>query len=280
MGATQIQLREMQVVGRATREWIVYARECPPLVHLGIQYAGITAAGVGFAFCRLVPSISVVFGSLAGEGRVLVNGSWKKCAAGDVYITQAGVPHAYHAMKGKKWHLCWVAYDDAGGRRGVVQGDEPHLRRDSAQALRNAIMGLHEEVHALNEGAAVLHWAELIDLSARRLIHEQHIDERLLELWGNVDTELDRSWTLGSLAGQVHLSPEQLRHLCQKHFGRSPMEHLAYLRMKRAAVLLVRTNQKIAVIAGDVGYENAFAFSTAFKRVIGMSPSEFLRTQR
>jgi AraC-like DNA-binding protein len=49
--------------------------------------------------------------------------------------------------------------------------------------------------------------------------------------------------------------------------------------MRHAAGLLVRTNQKIAVVAADVGYQNAFAFSTAFKRVMGISPAEFFRTQ-
>jgi AraC-like DNA-binding protein len=161
----------------------------------------------------------------------------------------------------------------------MVQDGRTDLRKDSAQGLRNAIMGLYEEVHGLNEAAAVHYWAELVDLSARRLIHERQIDERLLALWRTVDSELGKPWTLGSLAKRVHLSPEQLRHLCQRHFGRSPMKHLACLRMNRAAVFLLRTNQKIAAIADAVGYQDAFAFSTAFKRVIGTSPTEFLRTQ-
>jgi AraC-like DNA-binding protein len=279
MGTTQIHLCEMQVVGRTTREWIVYERECPALARLGIQYTGISHAGAGFAFCRLAPRIAVVFGSLSGTGQVLVDGKWRKCGAGDVYITPAWALHAYHAIKGEKWHLCWVVYEEEVSKQTVIQSKRAYLRKDSSQGLRDAIMGLYDEVHGLNEAPAVHDWAELVDLSARRLIQERKIDERLMTLWSNVDTELARHWTLESLANQIHLSPEQLRHLCQKHFGRSPMKHLTDLRMKRAAGLLVRTNQKIAVVAADVGYENAFAFSTAFKRVVGVSPAEYLRTQ-
>jgi AraC-like DNA-binding protein len=45
--------------------------------------------------------------------------------------------------------------------------------------------------------------------------------------------------------------------------------------MRRAAELLVQGNAKIEVIANQVGYQNAFVFSTTFKRVMGWSPSEY-----
>jgi len=153
------------------------------------------------------------------------------------------------------------------------------MRRDSAGSLHAAIMGLYHEVHSWNEAAAVQNWAELVDLSAQRLWHEPRHDERLLRLWRAVDADLAQPWTLPTLATHVHLSAEQLRHLCQKNFGRSPMEHLRWLRMKRAAGLLVRTNQKIAVVAAEVGYENPFAFTTAFKRVLGVAPRDIYRRQ-
>jgi AraC-like DNA-binding protein len=277
MGAMQFNLREIQIIGRGTQEWIVHRRECPALTALGIQYAGVTHAAAGFSFCRLDPKIAVVFGFTLGTGRAWINGRWKKCGAGDVYLTPAGAPHAYHALPGSKWHLGWVAYDEERGRR-VIRADQAQWRRGAAQGLRDAILGLYHEVHALNEAAALHHWAELVDLSARRLIHERHIDDRLLQLWNGIDTELGQPWSLPAMAQRVHLSPEQFRHLCQKYFGRSPMEHLTWLRMKRAAFLLERTSQKIAVVAEDMGYRNAFAFSTAFKRVIGVSPLEFSRS--
>jgi AraC-like DNA-binding protein len=276
MRAMQINLREMQILGRSTREWIVHWRECPALKALGIQDVGVTHAAAEYAFCRLAPRFALVLGTVLGRSNVWVNGRWKKCGVGDVYLAPTGAPHAHHALKGQKWHLCWVAYEKVHGRK-IIRGEHARLGRGAAHGLRDAIMGLYREVHGLNETVATHHWAELVDLSARRLIQERQIDERLLHLWGSIDKELAHPWRLETLAQRVHLSPEQLRHLCQKNFGRSPMEHLRWLRMKRAALLLERTNQKIAAIAEDTGYRNAFAFSTTFKRVIGVSPREFSR---
>ena len=53
------------------------------------------------------------------------------------------------------------------------------------------------------------------------------------------------------------------------------MHQVAFLRMRRAATLLESTRQKINSIARTVGYDNAFAFSTAFKRHIGTSPADY-----
>lgn len=277
MGAIQTSLREIQVLGRATQEWITQP-ECPAFASHEIRDVGMTWAAPGYSFCRLDPQIALVIATVSGVGEVWVKGRWKECQAGDIYITPADAPHAYRTIKGKKWHICWVVYEER-QKRTAVHSSHAQLYRHSSASLLHAVLGLYNEVHSFNEGSAVHYWVELVDLSARRLIREQRIDERLLQLWSSVDTELGRPWTLESLAQRVHLSPEQLRHLCKKHFNHSPMEHLTALRMKRATILLMRTNQKIAVIAEDVGYENPFAFSTAFKRVIGVSPLEFSRKQ-
>jgi AraC-like DNA-binding protein len=45
--------------------------------------------------------------------------------------------------------------------------------------------------------------------------------------------------------------------------------------MRRAAALLAAGAASVERAAGAVGYDNPFAFSSAFKRVIGKPPSAF-----
>ena len=54
------------------------------------------------------------------------------------------------------------------------------------------------------------------------------------------------------------------------------MKQVTYLRMQHA-LSLQAANQKIAAVSDAVGYETPFAFSVAFKRVIGRCPSSFHR---
>ena len=48
--------------------------------------------------------------------------------------------------------------------------------------------------------------------------------------------------------------------------------------MQIAAKRLADGNAKIAAIAQDVGYESEAAFSRAFKKTVGQSPSEWRNT--
>jgi AraC-like DNA-binding protein len=45
--------------------------------------------------------------------------------------------------------------------------------------------------------------------------------------------------------------------------------------MRRAASLLISTDRKMELLARSVGYQDPFAFSTAFKRHFGLSRTQY-----
>ncbi len=55
------------------------------------------------------------------------------------------------------------------------------------------------------------------------------------------------------------------------------MDRITWMRMDRAAALLGRSVLTIATVAEAVGYSSPFAFSTAFKRKMGIPPSAYHR---
>ena len=50
--------------------------------------------------------------------------------------------------------------------------------------------------------------------------------------------------------------------------------------MQVAANLLVERNDKVASIAGEVGYDSEAAFSRAFKKATGLAPGAWRETRR
>ena len=88
----------------------------------------------------------------------------------------------------------------------------------------------------------------------------------------------EEPWTLDRLARISGAS----RSLFARHFaervGESPMAYVRRWRMSLAAKLLVSDRDRsLESIAQDVGYTSPFAFSRAFKRVLGLSPGRFRR---
>ncbi|MFB9317746.1 AraC family transcriptional regulator [Cryptosporangium minutisporangium] len=90
--------------------------------------------------------------------------------------------------------------------------------------------------------------------------------------------EPEAPWTVSSLADRTGVSRSTLAKRFADLVGEPPLTYLAHWRMTLAADLLVeRESATIAEVARAVGYTDAFAFSAAFKRIRGVSPSEFRR---
>lgn len=263
--------KEILEIGADTQERVVGAASCPPLDPLGIPLAGISEARLGFHFARINPRIVQVLACISGEGEVMVDGEWRRCGAGMAYITPGGSPHAYRALPGGIWTLAWVHR----WASRINYNLPPLLKPVDVKPLESAILGMYRESHGVNEPAVVASWAHLIDVTARRMLGTPIHDARLSTLWEAVDAELALPWTLEEMARRSHVSPEHLRRLCNATFGRSPLRHLAYLRLRRGAELLASSRAKIEVVARLVGYDSAFAFSAAFKREIGVPPSKY-----
>jgi AraC-like DNA-binding protein len=89
-----------------------------------------------------------------------------------------------------------------------------------------------------------------------------------------------RAWTLESLAKHVALSRSALAERFAQFVGQPPMQYLMNWRMQIAANRLRSTSDGVAAVAGRVGYESEAAFSRAFKKVVGASPSDWRTRQR
>lgn len=82
-------------------------------------------------------------------------------------------------------------------------------------------------------------------------------------------------WTVGELALKAGVSRASMARRFTDIVGEPPMAYLTGWRLALAADLLRERDATIATVARRVGYSSAFALSTAFKRVRGMSPQEF-----
>ncbi|MEV0905331.1 AraC family transcriptional regulator [Streptomyces hokutonensis] len=81
-------------------------------------------------------------------------------------------------------------------------------------------------------------------------------------------------WTVASLATKAAVSRAAMARRFTDLVGEPPMSYLTAWRLALAADRLRDTDDTIAAIARDVGYGSAFALSSAFKRVYGVSPQE------
>jgi AraC-like DNA-binding protein len=84
-----------------------------------------------------------------------------------------------------------------------------------------------------------------------------------------------RPWTLEELAAECGASRSGLVSRFTQLMGYPPIQYLTRWRMQLAARRLGERGAKVAAVAQEVGYESEAAFSRAFKKFSGRSPSEW-----
>lgn len=82
------------------------------------------------------------------------------------------------------------------------------------------------------------------------------------------------------IAGAVHLHPDYANRIFKKSEGESLMDYLQKKRIQKAAYLCDTTDLTMSEIALRTGFAGSSHFSTAFKRVMGVSPRQYKNKKR
>ena len=96
--------------------------------------------------------------------------------------------------------------------------------------------------------------------------------KRVLEY---IEEHLSEAITLSMLSALAQLSPYHFARAFKKTLGVPPHRYHMNRRVERAKVLLA--DRSVTEVALAVGYAETSSFSSGFRRVTGMSPTEFRR---
>lgn len=81
--------------------------------------------------------------------------------------------------------------------------------------------------------------------------------------------------TVELIAREMLLNPVYCGALFSKETGQTILQYTNQLRITKAKELLRFTNDSVSEIAAEVGIEDLYYFSRLFRRLVGMSPSEY-----
>lgn len=95
-----------------------------------------------------------------------------------------------------------------------------------------------------------------------------------------IDNHFKEDLTLDHLARLAHLNKYYLSHSFRREFGTSPINYLIARRVDESRFLLRKTDHPLSLIAEILGFSSLSYFSQCFRRVEGISPTEYRKQNR
>ncbi|MBI4979698.1 MAG: helix-turn-helix transcriptional regulator [Spirochaetes bacterium] len=221
-----------------------------------------------------------------GSGTLVENGRSFRLAKNDVFILHHGSDHTYSITKDERLEKTWITV------RGPFltnllhlygMGDTYHLSGcgDTAALFSNlyatgkaAYKKYRHTQRIAFDAALILH--EVINKIARRnraWEHTYHTDTA--QMMQYIDDNIGREITLAKLAAVGGYSVSQAVRRFRRDTGLTPYGYALMRRIETAKFYLTETTMSISRIAGRLGFDDEHYFSKAFKKRIGMTPSDF-----
>jgi AraC-like DNA-binding protein len=249
---------------------------------MGVGMAGVSDLNAGYECRRNGVTYHNLVYTVHGSARLEHVSGARRLRAGDLLIAPAGSCYTYVPDQ-EPWVIAWFL-SAPNARWDYIDGMTAHIRRtELAGRVHTAALSLlAESVRKEMHSGRLSHlYAEEIALCLERDLgtegsrRERGLRRRLGRLWDAVNEDLAHPWTVDEMARRASLSRSHFHRVVRRYSGHAPMEMVHLLRMRRAEELLLHDGQPLKVVAERLGFATPYAFSNAFKRYKGLSPSRF-----
>ena len=214
------------------------------------------------------------------------NGCWT-LGEGQGFLIRPGARVCYWADTVEPWSYRWVGFN--GSRVETVAmgaGLPPEVSVFSAGELAEEITACFEVLERAGalpktskmfmETSALYGIFSALARMAPSPQRESRLERHIRHAMDFIERNHSREMTMDEMAKHVGLDRSHLAHIFKRTMNISPTDYLIGLRIQKASELLTsRPDLSIKEVAFSVGYRDPFFFSKTFRRLKGMTPSEF-----
>ncbi|WP_370979687.1 helix-turn-helix domain-containing protein [Agaribacterium sp. ZY112] len=264
-------------IGPECNERFLDCQRVPELKELAIPLCGFSQLEGNYRVGRSAPMCNTLLYSVDGAIELFTPEGCQTVEKSELIILPAGRPFLIE-LQAPFWTMSWLDLADTARWSELCRNRSPSEYCQSGRQIFHTIATLYyEKSESLRRPS--LNYLEHYLLETLKAPTSQSTEsQRLDQLFRDVEKRLHYPWSVEEMATLIHYSTPHLHRLCQKRFGRSPLQQVIHMRMERAKYLLNSTAWPLAQIAEQVGYHDLFSFAKRFKKSVGVPPARYRKS--
>jgi len=224
-----------------------------------------------------------------GRGTVRFGENLFTLSANHYVVLPAEVPHTYMADRNDPWTLYWVVFSGWKSSIFAAKMGTPKMILPSVSSRIEQRTDLFETIYsALCGGLSIdkLNYANIVlahylgsflyvDLFRESAQTAKHIEGMVGRVTHFMSENIERNLTLREIASFAGYSESYFYRKFIQETGHAPIDYFIHLKINKASIYLIKTQMTISQIAAKLGFNSADYFSRTFRRIVGITATEF-----
>ena len=225
-----------------------------------------------------------------GEGFFYTNGTLHTVKKGDLFLVPNDKEHYYKANPNNPYSYYWVHFNGSGFEKFLsyieLSNENPiisDIYDDEIVSVFEKLTDISKKKTNLNQLMMLSLGYELLYKIASKIIFQEKSDATLTEQVCNKITNYivenyTADITLDDIAEQLSMDKFNMLKLYKSVTGFTPIKFLINYRIECACYLL-KQGRPVSETALECGFNDIPNFCVRFKKIMGVSPSEFKKQQ-
>lgn len=218
---------------------------------------------------------------VSGKGYYKVNEKEFDLGIGDTFLIFPNTRVHYYADEENPWEYLWLGISGL-YVKNIIESTEftvesPILKGNAQTLFKEDLQNIYN--FQGSDFASELNMIGFTYLFLSKLVtsekQNQFGDRYAYKAKEFIELNYSNGITSQQVADKMNISRSHLHRLFSQTFDTSVGKYINSLQMNRATLLLTTTSLSIGEISCSIGFENQLYFSNVFKKLFGISPSEY-----
>ncbi|QGZ28287.1 helix-turn-helix domain-containing protein [Streptococcus ruminicola] len=255
---------------------------------LNVDHYGAEICDKNYSFGPTVRDNYVLHFIVDGKGSFKIDGTTTELKTGDMFILPKGKVTFYQADSKHPWTYLWVGFSGSKAENILSKTqllDHYFCHSTLESKVLDQIVKLtqfrDQKLDDVTELQLIAELYKLLAFLMEELPSKSMSDSNILiqnyikQTKKIIHTQYSKTLKVSQIAKKLNLNRSYLYKIFKEETGYSIKDYLGQIRMEKSADLLINTTFHISEVANAVGFPDALAFSKAFKKHFGQSPSNY-----